>query len=47
MTEQESMFHQLQHEVEFLKKEVSAKEKEISTLKVLIGLLQKEKYYDV
>jgi predicted RNase H-like nuclease (RuvC/YqgF family) len=47
MTEQESMFIQLHHEVEHLKKELSLKEKEISKLKVLIELLQKEKYYDM
>jgi hypothetical protein len=47
MTEQESMFQQLQSEVLVLKSELEKKEKEISNLKVIIDLLQKEKYYDV
>lgn len=47
MTEQESMFNQLQQEVEYLRNELSSKDKEISTLKKLIELLQREKFYDV
>jgi predicted RNase H-like nuclease (RuvC/YqgF family) len=47
MTEQESMFQQLQSEVLVLQSELEKKEKEISNLKVIIELLQREKYYDV
>jgi hypothetical protein len=47
MTEQASMFNQLSTQVSILKKQVEAKDKEISTLKKLIELLQKEKFYDV
>jgi hypothetical protein len=47
MTEQESMFQQLQSEVLVLQSELEKKENEISNLKVIINLLQREKYYDV
>ena len=47
MTEQASMFNQLSTQVSILKKQVEEKDKEISTLKKLIELLQKEKFYDV
>lgn len=47
MTEQESMFHQLTKEVEFLRKELSKKEKENENLKHLIELIQRAKIYDV
>jgi hypothetical protein len=47
MTEQESMFIQLHTQVTILKEILNKKDKEIENLKVLIELLQKEKYYDM